>query len=931
MSSKIFKQLISSNCSDTKKIKKEESLSKDKNLSSSRKKVVSNYLNCKRYKRNNYLLNHISSFNLKTSNSSKKKKIILNSKKTINKEIYNSNKNIFNKKIVISKKEIQMMMNNNMRTNININSSKQVNNISIKSVRSESEEKNNYEEKYNNKLSYELILPTNKKIKNKNPSNSNKKYKINRNIITPVNEEISSMTYNNNNFSINKSIINNIHDNIHEKQLIKVNLNTNKRVKRTIKKETSYAISSSNTNSNTNSRSIANFFNDNKVYLDINNFNKDIKEIINIKESIAILKEQLKGDNIINDFNLTYLNKAKNEKNNRKKKTNRSKQKQQCLIIRNENKNNCLSLETSKSLQKVQVKNKISDIKLDNINRNKTKIYINPNSKDKSNLGQNLRCSKDSKHSSLSKKKIFRKKCSKTCKNFFSQRKNINNNLKLNNNSSKNIQNMTKSNNGISTQKSHKGINNVNISHIYKNRNDNDIDKKNDSIFSVKNNNYIENKIERLNKNHYLMKTDNLEKGNNTYHNKNIKKVVKEIIKNNNNKYISNSINNSKSNISFLKKFNLNKRKTKLKFKFYKKENNYSFDLKSYNINNINNKLLSYKSQIVLPLYKNKKSNKNENEIRKKIEKMEIISKAGENIFGQIKTNQDNYFCNDLINDYKIIGVCDGHGDHGHKVSEFIKNYLPKELNKQLLKINSFYNILKNFEENINDKNIDLVFKKIKDIFYKSCINTNKKLLSKNNTNSFNLKLSGSTCISVLINQKNFNKIYISNIGDSRAIIIKEMKHNFWTCQQLSRDHKPIEKDESSRIYKSGGEIQKLEDEQGGWIGPLRVWVKKGEGPGLAMTRSFGDVLGSTVGVICVPEVSEYIIKKEDKAIIIASDGLWEFISNKETTNIVKKAFNKKEPNRIVNQLYKESYKKWKNKDKQVDDITIICIILNNV
>ena len=108
---------------------------------------------------------------------------------------------------------------------------------------------------------------------------------------------------------------------------------------------------------------------------------------------------------------------------------------------------------------------------------------------------------------------------------------------------------------------------------------------------------------------------------------------------------------------------------------------------------------------------------------------MEIISKAGENIFGQIKTNQDNYFCNDLINDYKIIGVCDGHGDHGHKVSEFIKNYLPKELNKQLLEINSFHNILKNFEENINDKNIDLVFKKIKDIFYKSCINTNKKLL----------------------------------------------------------------------------------------------------------------------------------------------------------------------------------------------------------
>ena len=50
--------------------------------------------------------------------------------------------------------------------------------------------------------------------------------------------------------------------------------------------------------------------------------------------------------------------------------------------------------------------------------------------------------------------------------------------------------------------------------------------------------------------------------------------------------------------------------------------------------------------------------------------------------------------------------------------------------------------------------------------------------------------------------------------------------------------------------------------------------------------------------------------------------------TDKETTNIVKNAFNKKEDNKIANQLYIEAYKKWKNKDKGVDDITIICIIL---
>ena len=181
------------------------------------------------------------------------------------------------------------------------------------------------------------------------------------------------------------------------------------------------------------------------------------------------------------------------------------------------------------------------------------------------------------------------------------------------------------------------------------------------------------------------------------------------------------------------------------------------------------------------------------------------------------------------------------------------------------------------------------------------------------------------------MNIKNLNKLYISNIGDSRAIIIKEMKNKYWTCHQLSRDHKPIEKDESSRIYKSGGEIQKLEDENGGWTGPLRVWAKNGIGPGLAMTRSFGDILGSTIGVISIPEINEYKLQKEDRAIIIASDGLWEYVSNKETINIVKKAINSNEPNKIVNKLYRESYKKWKNKEKGIDDVTILCIILKNI
>lgn len=36
-------------------------------------------------------------------------------------------------------------------------------------------------------------------------------------------------------------------------------------------------------------------------------------------------------------------------------------------------------------------------------------------------------------------------------------------------------------------------------------------------------------------------------------------------------------------------------------------------------------------------------------------------------------------------------------------------------------------------------------------------------------------------------------------------------------------------------------------------MGPYRVWIKEQNIPGLAMTRSFGDYVASTVGVIDEP------------------------------------------------------------------------------
>ena len=49
----------------------------------------------------------------------------------------------------------------------------------------------------------------------------------------------------------------------------------------------------------------------------------------------------------------------------------------------------------------------------------------------------------------------------------------------------------------------------------------------------------------------------------------------------------------------------------------------------------------------------------------------------------------------------------------------------------------------------------------------------------------------------------------------------------------------------------NGGRVFPYFDEEGDQMGPFRIWIQEKNVPGLAMTRSFGDYVASTVGVIC--------------------------------------------------------------------------------
>ena len=90
------------------------------------------------------------------------------------------------------------------------------------------------------------------------------------------------------------------------------------------------------------------------------------------------------------------------------------------------------------------------------------------------------------------------------------------------------------------------------------------------------------------------------------------------------------------------------------------------------------------------------------------------------------------------------------------------------------------------------------------------------------------------------------------------------------------------------------------------------MWLKNEDIPGLAMSRSFGDQVACRVGVNAVPEVTELRMTPQDKVIILASDGVWEFLENQEVAEIVYPYFLQKNAEGAAENLVRAAFKQWK-------------------
>lgn len=268
-------------------------------------------------------------------------------------------------------------------------------------------------------------------------------------------------------------------------------------------------------------------------------------------------------------------------------------------------------------------------------------------------------------------------------------------------------------------------------------------------------------------------------------------------------------------------------------------------------------------------------------------------------IVGMDKNNQDSFArMVSIKGDHRraLFAVFDGHGPKGDIVSQFIAKHLPGIIaNHELLDSNPIDALKKSFSQ------------------------CNALLMEQPDIDT---QYSGSTGILVYIHG---NMVYSANTGDSRAVLAKKMDE--WECAAvpLSNDHKPSRPDEKTRIEAAGGRVEPKRGIQGD-IGSARVWKMDQDIPGLAVSRAFGDTIARSVGVMSEPEVWVRQVQANDAFIILASDGVWEFITNEEAVDIVAQADDRQAAKK---ELLEEANKRWAEEDwESRDDITFQIVYL---
>lgn len=277
-----------------------------------------------------------------------------------------------------------------------------------------------------------------------------------------------------------------------------------------------------------------------------------------------------------------------------------------------------------------------------------------------------------------------------------------------------------------------------------------------------------------------------------------------------------------------------------------------------------------------------------------------ISCHKGSKGFRDTTPNQDNFSVTYFKNGWTLACAFDGHGPFGHIVST-----------RTVQTVAYFVTHSEAFANGLIDQAMIEGFEK-----------SQRELVAHALENAWDVQASGSTAVACMWKD---DTVWTANAGDSRCVIGSEITR---TCLFETEDHKPNTPAEQERIEASGGEVR-TQTYPDGWVNH-RIFVKGEDYPGLCMARTLGDESVKAHGVIATPECKTFKVDlSQSPFILLASDGVWEFLDSEFVIKAVAKKIKSDGPERTVQKLQREAKKRWRQEEGDYcDDITSILIQL---
>ncbi|CAI9097212.1 OLC1v1033585C1 [Oldenlandia corymbosa var. corymbosa] len=286
-----------------------------------------------------------------------------------------------------------------------------------------------------------------------------------------------------------------------------------------------------------------------------------------------------------------------------------------------------------------------------------------------------------------------------------------------------------------------------------------------------------------------------------------------------------------------------------------------------------------------------------------------------ENFLGE----KDSFFC----------GVFDGHGPSGHNVARYVRDLLPSKLSSSgkvvVPNSTSTTRVVDAGDDNDDNHDNGTEAKLSQNPFesswkpriLKSFLEMDEELEGETTVESY---CSGTTAVTVL---KQKEHLMVANLGDSRAVLCTRDDQDELVAEQLTVDLKPNLPGEAERIRSCQGRVMAMEGESNVY----RVWMPDEDTPGLAMARAFGDFCLKDFGVISTPEVTYRKITDKDEFVVLATDGVWDVLSNHDVVRIVASARKRATAARLLVDIAARVWR-YKYPRAKMDDCAVVCLFL---